>query len=675
MAENKTTAPAVDDPFLWLEDIDSDRVREWISDRNRSAVSRLGGDRRDLMYVDALDVMNADTRIPTVQRRGQYLYNIWNDATNPRGVWRRTTLEEYRKDCPAWETVIDLDALATVEDENWAWAGAGVLEPEFVKALVFLTRGGGDAAVMREFDMVAKEFVVDGFTLPEGKHDISWEDADTLLVGTDFGEGSLTESGYPRVIKRWRRGQSIDEADTVFEGSTGDVRVSAQCIHVPGAERTLLARFVDFHNAEQFELRDGQLIRLPIPADCSFAVYRDWAMVLLMSEWERPERTYPAGAVLVMDYEQLLDGTAEAHVVFAPGGIDIFAFGAFSGDRFLSVKLRNVTTIVEVLTLGTWESAPIPGLPDNSTSAVNSIDPLGDEIFVVTQTVEKPPKLLHGPTAGPLKEIKSAPELFDAEGVVTQQHYAVSPDGTSIPYFLVRREETGPTPTLMSGYGAFRVPQIPGYAGLSGRLWLERGGAFVIANIRGGSEFGPNWHEQVVRANRHKVAEDFAAVAQDLVARGCTTPAQLGAIGGSAGGLLTGVMLTQYPQLFGALVSQNPLLDMRRYHRLLAGASWIAEFGDPDDPDEWEFIGKYSPYQNISTQRRYPPILITTATSDDRVHPGHARKMAAALEKAGHDVVFYENTEGGHAGAINNEQAAFVTALTYEFLIQQLFEV
>jgi len=664
-----------DDPYLWLEAVDGEQVLDWVRRHNEPTLARLSGERFEQMRAEVLDVLDADTQIPGVARQGEYLYNFWRDAGHPRGVWRRTTLEEYRKDSPEWDIVIDVDALAAAEDENWVWACAWVIQPGCSRALVGLSRGGGDANVVREFDMTTRQFVADGFTLPEAKNDISWEDENTVLVGTDFGEGSLTESGYPRLIKRWRRGTPLEDAETVFSGSATDVTVSTICCTYPGFERTSIYRQVDFYNKETFELRGGELIRLDVPTDCSMAVHREWAMIALLSDWARGDTTYKAGSVLVGDYEQIVAGTAELRVVFEPGGDDFFAMGAFTGDRFLSIKLRDVATVVEVLTPGIWKAEPLPGVPDNTTVGLAGLDAFGDEIFLHTTGFDTPPRLLHGTSAGPLREIKSSPAFFNADNLVVTQHFAASVDGTRVPYFLVtQRDSTGPSPTLLDGYGAFRVAQLPGYFGALGRLWLARGGTYALANIRGGGEYGPAWHEQAIRENRHKVAEDFAAVARDLVAGGVTTAPQLGAMGGSAGGLLMGVMLTQYPELFGALVCQNPLLDMRRYHLMLAGASWTAEFGNPDEPADWEFIKQYSPYHNISAERDYPPVLITTSTNDDRVHPGHARKMAAALEDAGHHVLYYENTEGGHAGASNNTQAAFERALTYEFLLQTLFQ-
>ena len=678
MASNDAQLPGdeevVDgDPYLWLEALDDERALNWVQRHNSSTLARLSGDRFEHLRADALEVFDADTRIPWVVRRGDYLYNFWRDRSHPRGVWRRTTLEEYRKDSPEWDVIIDVDALAAAEDENWVWAGVGINPPGYTCALVSLSRGGGDATVVREFDMSHRRFVPDGFNLPEAKHTIDFEDDDCLLVGTDFGGGSLTASGYPRVIKRWRRGTPLQGAETIFSGEAGDVLVAVNCSAETGFERTHIYRQVDFYNKETFELRDGELIRIDIPSDAKLGVHRQWAMILLMSDWTKGEATYKAGSVLIAEYDDLLTGTAEPRPVFEPGGGEFFAGGSFSGEVFLSIKLRDVSTVVEVLTPGSWQAEPLPGVPANATIGLVSKDQFGDEIFLSASSFDAPTRLLHGCSTGPVREIKSAPTLFNADGLVVTQEFATSADGTQVPYFLVaNRDSTEPRPTLLYGYGGFRTSQLPGYAGLAGRLWLARGGSYVLANIRGGSEYGPAWHDQAIRENRNKVTEDFAAIAQNLVATGITTAPQLGAMGGSAGGLLIGVMLTRYPELFGALICSNPLLDMRRFHLLLAGASWVAEYGNPDDPEDWKFIKEYSPYHNISAERSYPSVLITTTTGDDRVHPGHARKMAAALEAAGHDVHYYENTEGGHSGAADNSQAALQTALMWEFLFQTL---
>jgi prolyl oligopeptidase len=671
-----------DDPYLWLENIDGDDALAWVRERNDATIAAFSGDGFRRMQADALEVLDTDTRIPYVRRRGGYLYNFWRDAANPRGLWRRTTLESYCTDETDWDVIIDVDELARADGENWVWAGADVIEPDHTLAMVALSRGGSDAAVQREFDMRTRSFVAEGFVLPEAKSRTAWEDHDTLLVGTDFGPGSLTESGYPRIVKRWRRGEPLTDAETLFTGATTDVAVSAGVDRTPGYERTMIGRAIDFFNDETYVLRfdgspsaeptGGELVRIDAPTDASVSVHRDWLMIELRTDWHTGTADYTAGSLLAADYEEFLAGTAELSVVFEPDEHTCLHQYSWTRDRLVMVTLADVASRVEVVTPGSWTRAPMPGIEDSTNTVIVATDDTGDEVFLDSSGFLTPSTLLHGSVAGELKPIKSAPSFFDATGMEVDQHFATSDDGTEVPYFVVGKPDSRPGPTLLGGYGGFEVAQTPGYGGVLGRLWLAHGGTYVLANIRGGGEYGPGWHTQAMRAGRHKVAEDFAAVARDLVVRGITTAAQLGAQGGSNGGLLMGIMLTKYPELFGALVCQVPLLDMKRFHLLLAGASWVAEYGDPDDPEEWAFISEYSPYQNISGERRYPPLLMTTSTRDDRVHPGHARKMTAALEAAGHDVAYYENIEGGHAGAADNAQTAFKSALAFSFLQRTL---
>ncbi|QEN12451.1 prolyl oligopeptidase family serine peptidase [Mycolicibacterium sp. ELW1] len=662
---------ASDDPYLWLEEIAGDEQLAWVRKHNEPTVAEFSDERFEEMRAEALEVLDTDARIPYVRRRGEFLYNFWRDAENPRGLWQRTTLESYLTEDPDWDVIIDVDALAAADGEKWVWAGADVIEPDYTRALVSLSPGGSDAAIVREFDMVTRQFVGGGFALPEAKSQVSWEDHDTVLVGTDFGPDSMTESGYPRVVKRWRRGQPLAEAETVFTGPVTDVIVGASVDRTPGYERTMLHRAIDFFNDQVYELRAGELIRIDAPTDASVSIHREWLLIELRSDWDTGTASYRAGSLLAAGYDEFLAGTAELAVVFEPDEHSSLHQYSWTLDRLLLVSLVDVASRVEIVTPGSWTREPVAGVGDNTV--IVATDPDGDEIFLDSSDFITPSRLLHGTAGGELTEIKRAPSFFDATDLEVSQHFATSDDGTAIPYFVVGHKHDGaPSPTLLGGYGGFEVSRTPGYDGVLGRLWLSRGGTYVLANIRGGGEYGPGWHTQAMREGRHKVAEDFAAVASDLVARGITTVEQLGAQGGSNGGLLMGIMLTKYPQLFGALVCQVPLLDMKRFHLLLAGASWVAEYGDPDEPEDWAFISEYSPYQNISPDKRYPPVLITTSTRDDRVHPGHARKMTAALEAAGHPVWYYENIEGGHAGAADNAQTAFKSALSYSFLHRML---
>jgi prolyl oligopeptidase len=662
-----------DDPYLWLEEVTGEEALDWVRARNEPTLAELCDAEFERMRTEALEVLDTDARIPYVGRRGEYLYNFWRDAANPRGLWRRTTLDSYRTDSPEWDVLIDVDELGRADNEKWVWAGAGVIEPDHTRALIGLSRGGSDASIVREFDMLTREFVVDGFELPEAKSQITWADPDTVLVGTDFGADSLTESGYPRVVKRWRRGTPLADAETVFEGSHTDVRVTASVDRTPGFERTLLGRALDFWNEQVYELRGPELIRIDTPTDATVSIHREWLLIELRSDWSIGGTTYTAGSLLAANYDEFLAATAELRVVFEPDEhIALYQY-MWTRDRLLVVTLADVASRVEIVTPGSWQREPLSGIPAATNTVVVAADDKGDEFFLDSSGFVAPSRLMRGTGDGQLDQIKSAPVFFDAENLSVAQYFAVSEDGTAIPYFVVRPSDSDrPGPTLLSGYGGFETSRTPGYDGVLGRLWLARRGTYALANIRGGGEYGPGWHTQAMREGRHKVAEDFAAVAGDLVNRGITTVGQLGARGGSNGGLLMGIMLTKYPQKFGALVCDVPLLDMMRYHLLLAGASWVAEYGDPDNPADCEFISEYSPYQNISANRTYPPVLFTTSTRDDRVHPGHARKMAAALRAAGHRVWYYENIEGGHAGAADNEQLAFKSALSYSFLHQML---
>lgn len=675
----------VTDPYLWLEEVTDERALDWARAHNSVVVEQFAAsDRFRELEQRILDMLDTDTKIAYPGRRGSWLYNFWRDAEHPRGLWRRTTFAEYAKESPDWDVLIDLDALATAEDENWVWGGAAVLRPDQSRTLISLSRGGADAKVVREFDMATRKFIDPadgGFFLPEAKSEIRWIDIDAVYLGTDFGPGSLTDSGYPRIAKRWQRGTELADAVTVFEGEAGDVAVSAGYDRTPGYERHYIGRATDFFNEEVYLLEtDGTLRHLDVPTDASESWYKDWLLVRLKSPWEVGGNAYPAGALLAIDFEKFLSGAREFEVIFTPDAHTSLHGYGWTENHLLLITLEDVQTKLYVVTPSAdgWRRESLADTPPMATTSVMNLDPLegGDDFMLTTSGFTTPATLLSSSVGGDTEQLKQEPGFFDADGIETEQFFATSDDGTQVPYFVIRhRDRKGtPGPTVMSGYGGFEVSRTPAYSGASGMGWLERGGTWVMTNIRGGGEYGPQWHTSVQKANRHKVYEDFAAIAKDLVARGITTADQLGAVGGSNGGLLMGVMLTRYPELFGAIVCQVPLLDMKRYHLLLAGASWIAEYGDPDKPEEWEYISKYSPYQNAKADVAYPPILLTTSTRDDRVHPGHARKMAALLEEQGHEFWYHENIEGGHGGAADNKQSAFQAGLIYEFFTQMLIE-
>jgi prolyl oligopeptidase len=669
-----------EDSELWLEEVTGDRPLAWVREQNEQSTRELAS-ATDFQALDVrlLKILDSEEKIPFIEKAGPHFYNFWRDAEHQRGVWRRTSLEEHRRPRPAWEVVLDIDALGRDEGENWVWKGAAFLRPACKRCLVHLSRGGADASVVREFDLTSKTFVRNGFTLPEAKSNIGWRDRNSLFVGTDFGPGSLTDSGYPRLVKEWRRGTPIVDASLVFEGRPEDVSVHGYRTHTPGYRQDFVSRGVTFWENELFLRRDGQLIPIRKPADANAFTARDLLLIELRSAWTIGDHTYAAGALLAADLEEFLQGKREFAVLFEPTERTSLTRANPSRRHILLSELDNVRTRLSVLTRkgSAWRRESLPGVPPNSSASAWAVDAdVSDDYFLSFSDYLTPPTLSYGTVGqGPAEKLKQGPAFFNTEGLAVSQHEAVSKDGTRVPYFQVSRAELaadGRNPTLLYGYGGFEIPLTPGYNPIAGAAWMERGGVYVVANIRGGGEFGPRWHQAALKANRPRAYEDFIAVAEDLIRRGVTSPAHLGIMGGSNGGLLVGNMLTMRPDLFGAVVCQVPLLDMRRYHKLLAGASWVAEFGNPDDPEEWEFIQTFSPYHNLRSGVTYPRTLFLTSTRDDRVHPGHARKMVAKMKAQGHDVLYYENIEGGHGGAADNKQAAFMSALAYTFLWSRL---
>ncbi|MFE5590486.1 prolyl oligopeptidase family protein [Streptomyces sp. NPDC056549] len=666
-----------DDPYLWLEDISGEAALAWVAERNAETAEALAADAGFApLKTRVREVLDASDRIPYTVRRGAFLYNFWRDAEHLRGVWRRTTLERYRKDAPEWEVLLDVDALAAAEDEKWVWDGARVRRPAYDRALVRLSRDGGDAVVVREFDLTTGEFVEGGFELPEAKTRIGWIDDDTVFVGTDTGPGSLTDSGYPRTVRRWRRGTPVEESELVYEAADADVSAWGYRDDTPGYERDFVGRSLDFFRSETYLLEpDGSTVRVDVPDDALVHAHRRHLLVTLKSDW----LGQPTGSLLAFDFDAFLAGDRTPEVLFTPDERTALSGHSWTRHHLILETMRDVSTRIEVLTPGRdgagWTRTPLVGVPPLSAVGVVDTDPdVSDEYFLDVSGFLQPSSLHRGHIGGDTEVLKQAPDRFDTAGLTVEQHFATSPDGTRVPYFVIGPDHaaTGPGPTLLYGYGGFEVSLTPYYGAVTGRAWLEGGGTYVLANIRGGGEYGPDWHQAALGAHRPRAFEDFAAVARDLVARGITTPDRLGASGGSNGGLLMGAMLTRYPELFGAIVAQVPLLDMTRFHRLLAGASWIAEYGDPDDATDLEHLRALSPYHRIEADRAYPPVLLMTSTRDDRVHPGHARKAAARLRELGHPVLFHENTGGGHAGAGDNEQAAHNSALVHTFLRRHL---
>lgn len=681
-AAEPTRAPASgEDPYLWLEDVTGERGMAWVKAQNAESARELtGGTAFQQLEANLLKIYNSKARIPGVSKRGTFYYNFWQDEKNPRGLWRRTTLEEYRKADPKWDVILDLDALNRAEKENWVWEGADILKADgYRHVLISLSRGGADASVTREFDLQTRTFVKDGFQLPEAKGNLSWIDKDHVYVSTDFGPGSMTTSGYPRVAKLWTRGTPLSQAKVVYEGQTTDMSVGAYHVDTTGFERDFVTRSLAFYKNETFLIgKDGTLTKLDVPIDASPAPFREWMTVQLRSPWTVAGKTYPSGALLATKFDDFMAGKRDFAVLYEPTPNSSMESYSWTRHHLILNLLEDVKARLTVLTPGKdgWKREAFKGAPESSTVSAWGIDPEeSDDYFMDITNFLAPPSLAMGQINGQPEKLKEMPAFFDASGLEVSQHFAVSKDGTKIPYFQVSPKGLkldGSHPTLLNGYGGFEISEVPYYSGTVGQAWLSQGGVYVLANIRGGGEYGPRWHQAALKQNRHRAYEDFAAVAQDLVARKVTNPAKLGCEGGSNGGLLMGNMITLYPQLFGAVVCQVPLLDMKRYSHLLAGASWMAEYGDPDKPEEWEFIRTFSPYHNVKKDAKYPPIIFMTSTRDDRVHPGHARKMMARMKDWGHDVRYYENIEGGHGGAADNSQRAHMWALAYTFLWQKL---
>jgi prolyl oligopeptidase len=666
-----------DDPYQWLEEVLGDKPIAWVKEQNAKSVPELEGRPEfKAIHERLLSIYNSRERIPGVVKLGKSLYNFWQDAQNPRGVWRRTTLEEYRKKEPAWETVLDVGKLGADENEKWVWKGATCLYPDYARCLVTLSRGGADASEIREFDTVRKEFVKGGFVLPESKGGASWREQDTIYIARDFGPGSLTTSGYPRIVKEWKRGTPIGAARTIFEGKESDVGVDSTVVNEKGRRYERLQRNIDFWNSEAYLRVGDKWVRIDAPLDATVTTVRGQLILQLKSDWKRPEVTYRAGSLIATGLDDFLAGKGRFETVFEPRErVALQAFDATKDVLVLDILDNVKGRVVEARReAGKWVSREV-AVPDASSIGVAAVDSDESNDYWMTVTSFIEPTTLYLASAGKREKLKFLPTFFDARGIKVTQFEATSPDGTRIPYFAVMRETTklgGSNPTVLYGYGGFEIPMTPNYSGAIGSAWLERGGVWVLANIRGGGEFGPAWHTTAMREGRKKTHDDFIAVAEDLIRRGISSPKHLGIMGGSQGGLLVGATFTQRPELFRAVVCQVPLLDMRRYNKLLAGASWMGEYGNPDDPNDWAFISKYSPYQNVVRDGKYPRVLFTTTTRDDRVHPGHARKMVAKMQEQGHDVLYFEYVEGGHAAGSTPAQQAYMWALTYTFLLNEL---
>lgn len=679
--ESVSTVDLTVDPYIWLEEVEGEEALAWVEEQNKVSLGHLESlATYEPLRERNLEIYNSEDRIAQPGMMGNYVYNFWRDEDNIRGRWRRMLLDDYVAGDEEWELVLDIDALAEGEDEDWVWKGADCLRPEYRRCLLNLSRGGADAVVVREFDVETKAFVMDGFSIAEAKQNVSWVDEDSLFVGSDFGDDSLTDSGYPRTARMWRRGEPIEEATEIFAGEQQDVSAGVYRSWDRDTAYDVAYRIPSFFESLNYLYTgDGEFQHIEIPDDARFlGVMNGQMLVQLKTDWQIEAETYPQGALMSIEFDRFMEGDRDFETLIVPTASTAIPRGGIRTTRdYIIVNLMEdvVSRLMRFSRVdGEWVREDIDAEGFGRISLGSSSDE--SNIFFYTYENFLTPDTLHVADDGgrTVEALDSLPEFFDAEGMTVEQHFATSADGTRVPYFLVlpkNFEANGKTPTLLYGYGGFEISRAPSYSATVGHSWLKRGGAYVMANIRGGGEYGPAWHHAALKENRQRAYDDFIAIGEDLIARGITSPEHLGIQGGSNGGLLTGVMLTQRPDLWNGVVIQVPLLDMKRYNKLLAGASWMGEYGDPDT-DDWSFIKEYSPYHNLDPDADYPKPFFTTSTRDDRVHPGHARKMVARMNEMGHDLLYYENTVGGHAGASDNEQVARVQALIYSYLWDQL---
>ena len=678
------TAGQTDADHLYLEEVLGDKALDEVKAWNRRSLDVLKADPRyDRFYEDALTILQSKDKIPYVSYRNGEVHNFWQDETHVRGIWRKSTLDSYLSDQTEWETILDFDKLSADEGKNWVYKGNTCLAPSYENCIVNLSDGGKDAVVRREFNTKTKTFVKDGFVTEESKGTISWVDEDTVVVGVDFGEGTMTDSGYPSQARLWSRGQDISDAVVLGQGKKTDVGYWGGTFELSdGRHEVVVSRSLDFYNSEIFHFPRkadgtvGDVRKFPIPQKSNLGSEFKGQMLLSLNEdW----RGFKSGDLVSFAFDDFdADGEIkEVHLVYSPDEkSSLNGYGATKSKVLLSIS-RDVKSAAYAFDWdgAKWTSEKLD-FPANGTVSVGATNDKEDVAFVSSESFLTPDTLwTYNTQTGKKAKAKSLPDWFDASNMVSEQFFSTSADGTKVPYFVVRSKSTkldGTNPTLLYGYGGFEISLNPSYSATRGKLWLENGGVYVLANIRGGGEYGPNWHQAGLKTERQRIYDDFISVAEDLIAKKVTSAPHLGVEGGSNGGLLTGVMTTQRPDLFNAAIIAVPLLDMQRFHTLLAGASWMGEYGNPEDPVEGKFLRSISPYHNLDPQGDYPEVFLITSTKDDRVHPGHARKFAKRMEDQGHDFLYYENIDGGHSAAANLKETANRLALQHVYLMRKL---
>lgn len=665
--------------LLWLEEIEGKQALDWVKQQNSKTVNSLTGDSRYKQYQqEALQILTASDRITYGTLRGDFVYNFWRDKEHVRGLWRRTSLARFRKQAPEWETLLDVDKLAKAEDENWIYKGVDCLGPGYERCILELAPGGTDTAVYREYDMVSKSFVKDGFEVPLAKTNLCWENQDNLLIATDWGEGSLNTSGYARILKRWKRGTPLSKAELLLETGMEETFIYPINIEHENGQTCFVMRGHDFYHFSFYLVTEtGDLKQLPLPQKCSLSgIFQDQLLIKLKQDW----RGFHAGSLVSfsLTHFQHSGKIDDPLLVFDPGQTGTISQIRNARDAVYITGLEHVSSQIREFTFqdNNWQGKLIEWGDSTDVISISSSDKNSNHLLLSRDGFLQPSSLHYVNFQEGIEEsIQSTPARFDTSGLKVEKNFAISKDGTDIPYFIVYRKDIKldhSTPVLQYGYGGFEISILPHYSALMGKLWLEKGGAYVLANIRGGGEYGPRWHDAALFENRQLAYDDFFAVAEAVQSRGFSSPKHYGAMGRSNGGLLMGVALTQRPELFNAIVCGVPLLDMKRFNKLLAGASWMAEYGNPDLPEQWEYLKKYSPFQNLKAGQSYPKVYFFTSTKDDRVHPGHARKMAARMEQMGYEFYYYENIEGGHKGNANQEQEAMLSSLEYLYLTRQL---
>jgi prolyl oligopeptidase len=669
-----------EDPYQWLEEVNGEKALEFVNQRNKATVEKLSVQKDyQKIYDKSLEIYNSNDRIVYPSVYDKVVYNFWQDKEHVRGIWRRTSKADYLRGKPTWEILLDLDAMSKRDNIQWVFKGASGLYPKYDRFLISLSKGGGDAQETREFDVNKKAFVTDGFFLTESKGGGSYLDENTLIVSTNFGEHTMTTSGYPRQVKIWKRGTPLTDAQLVLEGDSIDVSAYGYLMRDGATNYIMVGRAITFYSRANFVWAESKLVKLDIPDDATITgILNNQLLLELKSDWSIGGNRYTQGSLLSLDFKKLIKGQHEILSLFQPDEFTGISSVSSTKNRLLVNFLKDVKSELYIYAFenGKWNRNKVDA-PDFGTIAINATDDEFSDLYFFSFTNFLSPSTLYVADAldNSLKIYKSLPAYFDASIYKVEQYKAISTDGTMVPYFVVAAKGMkydGKNPTLLYAYGGFEVPMLPSYSGVIGNAWLENGGVYVLANIRGGGEFGPKWHQAGLKEKRQVVFNDFYAVAEDLIARKITSNKHLGISGGSNGGLLVGVAFTQRPELFNAVICGVPLLDMKRFNKLLAGASWMGEYGDPDKPEQWEYISKYSPYHNVKEQAKYPEVFFYTSTRDDRVHPGHARKMVAQMTALGYPVYYYENIEGGHAGSSTNDQRAKIAALQFSYLLMKL---